>query len=238
MDLIRIFQAVFSPNGMPQFNYSNEWTKLLQRIYFSHAWIYGGDGAKDVGVNDTEIKASFDVPLFQFPDHFLITPGFALHLWDGGINVGPGSTDLPAQTYDAFLETAWAPKFNNRVSADLAVRVGVYTDFDHFATDSFRIMGRGLGVINIDPRLQFKAGIIYLDRNDIKMLPAGGLIWDPSRGSALGNLLSKAKSRTSLEYDQQPQSLDVSFWRIRRRFVDDHSATRVFQIRLITTICE
>jgi hypothetical protein len=165
---------------MPQFNYSNEWTKLLQRISLTHTWIHGGDGVNDVGVNDSEVSASFDVPLFNFPDHFLITPGFALHMWDGPVHVNAFSPDLPSQTYDAYIDTAWTPKFNNFLSADLGVRVGVYTDFDHFATDSIRVLGRGLGVVNIQPNLQFKLGVMYIDRNDIKLLPAGGLIWDPS----------------------------------------------------------
>ena len=37
----------------------------------------------------------------------------------------------------------------------------------------------GLGVINYSPELKFKLGLIYLDRNDVKLLPAGGVFYTP-----------------------------------------------------------
>lgn len=172
------------PNGMP-FNQPSmsmpdmgEFTKLLQRIRFSQSWIGGGSDPRDLGVYDTEVSATFDVPLFGLQEHFLITPGFALHLWDGPD--GSTGADLPGQTYDGYLDVGWNPKFTNYFSAELGARVGAYTDFNTFTTDSIRIMGRGLGVLNLSPTLQAKLGVLYIDRNDIKLLPAGGLIWDPS----------------------------------------------------------
>jgi len=172
------------PNGMP-FNEPSwqmpdvaQYTKLLQRLRLSQSWIGGGSDPRDLAVYDTETSATFDVPLFGLQDHFLITPGFALHLWDGPD--GSTGADLPGQTYDAYLDVGWNPKFTNYFGAELGARVGVYTDFDTFSTDSVRIMGRGLGVLNLSPTLQAKLGVLYIDRNDIKLLPAGGLIWDPS----------------------------------------------------------
>ncbi|MGC4003082.1 MAG: hypothetical protein QM811_08075 [Pirellulales bacterium] len=158
-----------------------EFRRFLQRVRFSYAYLGGGDDPTDLGVNDMEIAATFDVPLFQLEDHFLVTPGFALHLWDGPVNTGtPTSIELPPNTYDAYLDVGWNPRVTNWFGAELGVRVGAYTDFDTFTTDSIRVMGRGLGVVNLSPTLQFKLGVIYIDRNDIKLLPAGGLIWDPS----------------------------------------------------------
>jgi len=172
------------PNGMP-FNEPSmsmpdmgQFTKLLQRVRFSQSWLGGGNDPRDLTVYDTEVSATFDVPLFGLQEHFLITPGFGLHLWDGPD--GSTGADLPSSTYDGYLDVGWNPKFTNYLSAELGARVGVYTDFDTFSTDSIRIMGRGLGVLNLSPTLQAKLGVLYIDRNDIKILPAGGLIWDPS----------------------------------------------------------
>ncbi len=172
------------PNGMP-FNEPSfgmpdvsQYTKLLQRLRFSQSWLAGGDDPRDLEVMDTEFSGTFDVPLFNLQEHFLITPGFALHLWDGPD--GSTGADLPGQTYDAYLDVGWNPKFTNYFGAELGARVGVYSDFDTFSSDSVRVMGRGLGVLNLSPTLQAKLGIMYIDRNEIKMLPAGGLIWDPS----------------------------------------------------------
>jgi hypothetical protein len=172
------------PNGMP-FNEPSwnmpdmgEFRRLLQRIRVSQSWIGGGDEPRDLGVYDTEVSATFDLPLFGLQDHFLITPGFALHLWDGPD--GSTGADLPGQTYDAYLDVGWNPKFTNYFGAELGARVGAYTEFDTFSSDSIRVMGRGLGVLNLSPTLQAKLGVMYIDRNDIKLLPAGGFIWDPS----------------------------------------------------------
>jgi hypothetical protein len=154
-------------------------TRLLQEIRFQYEWIFDDVSPTGVEVNSSEVSATFALPLFGLQTPFLITPGFGLHLWDGPVSLGPGTADLPGQTYDAWLDVGWNPQVNNWFGAELGVRTGVYTDFDHFSNDSIRIMGRGLGVVRISPTMQVKAGVIYIDRNDIKLLPAGGLIWDP-----------------------------------------------------------
>jgi hypothetical protein len=175
------------PNGLPTIaaptfpDMSNikSVTRFLQEIRLQHEWIFDDVGATGVEVNSSEVSATFAVPLFGLQTPFLITPGFGLHLWDGPVSLGPGTADLPGQTYDAWLDVGWNPQVNNWFGAELGVRTGVYTDFEHFSNDSIRVMGRGLGVVRITPTMQIKAGLIYIDRNDIKMLPAGGLIWDP-----------------------------------------------------------
>jgi len=70
----------------------------------------------------------------------------------------------------------------------------VYSDFHTFNTHSIREMGRGLAVINYSPTTQLKLGVVYLDRNRIKLLPAGGNFLDSRSRHAVGNLLSAAES--------------------------------------------
>ena len=41
-------------------------------------------------------------------------------------------------------------------------------------------MGKGYGVISLSPNIKLKVGAQYLDRQKIKLLPAGGLIWTPN----------------------------------------------------------
>jgi hypothetical protein len=107
----------------------------------------------------------------------LITPGFAFNWFDGPI--GP-TADLPPRVYDAYLDTAWFPRFNQWLGADLGVRTGVWTDFEAVNSDSIRILGRGLGVISLSPRMDVHVGVWYLDRNRVKLLPAGGVHWRPN----------------------------------------------------------
>jgi len=110
----------------------------------------------------------------------VITPGFSIYWWDGPITQAPAFADFPARTYDAFVDAGWYPVFNPWLSAQIGIRIGAYTDFNTINSNSVRYMGRGLGVVNLTPTLQLVAGVIYLDRLAIKLLPAGGLIWTPN----------------------------------------------------------
>jgi hypothetical protein len=179
--------AIF-PNGLPPIvpttpgGISNfrEITRFMQEIRLTGEWIFGESDPDAVGITSSEVSATFAIPAFGWQTPFLITPGFALHLFDGPDTVAPTFADLPPQTYDAFLDVGWNPQVNNWFGAELGVRTGVYTDFEHFSSDSFRIMGRGIGVIRVAPALQAKIGVVYIDRNDIKLLPVAGVVWDPS----------------------------------------------------------
>ncbi len=177
------------PNGLPPMvpptfpgNMSNirQITRFLQEVRVVHEWVFEDEDPNALEINTTEVTATFAVPAFGWQTPFLITPGFALNMFDGPTRSAPAFADLPAQTYDAFLDVGWNPQINNWLSAELGARPSVSTDFDHFASDSFRIMGRGIGVVRITPALAVKAGVAYIDRNDIKLLPVAGVVWDPS----------------------------------------------------------
>lgn len=152
--------------------------RLLQQISFEHTWIYGDNSVNELGINRTELAATFGIPIFYNPDTpLLITPGFAFNWLDGPVS---GAADLPPRVYDAYLDSAWHPQLTDWLRADLGLRTGVWTDFEEVNSDSIRILGRGLGVLAFSPQLDFLVGVWYLDRNDIKLLPAGGVHWRPN----------------------------------------------------------
>lgn len=150
--------------------------RLLQQISFEHTYLYGERDPGDLAINRTELAATLAFPIFYNPDTpLLITPGFAFN-W----LMGPTTADLPPRLYDAYLDAAWYPRFTDFFSADLGVRTGVWSDFEVVNSDSVRVLGRGLGVLSFSPNLDLIAGVWYLDRNDVKLLPAGGVHWRPS----------------------------------------------------------
>ncbi|MEM9354258.1 MAG: hypothetical protein AAGA92_14725 [Planctomycetota bacterium] len=157
--------------------------RLLQQISFEHTYLYGGNDPDDLGINRTELAATFAFPIFYNPDTpLLITPGFAFNWLDGPIDTtGDGSgPDLPARVYDAYLDASWYPRLTEFLSADLGLRTGVWTDFEEVNSDSVRILGRGMGVMSFSPKFDLLAGVWYLDRNDVRLLPAGGAHWRPT----------------------------------------------------------
>ncbi len=158
--------------GMP------EAIRLIQGPRLRQAWISGGEGPDEVGVDDTDASVAITYPNFLWSTQPLyILPSFGLHLFDGP--AGPPN-DLPPAVYDAFIGAGWQSDPNQIFGAELGVATGVFTDFDTISTDSIRILGSGFGKVRITPTATLKVGVMYIDRNDIKIIPAGGLLWQPS----------------------------------------------------------
>ncbi len=155
--------------------------RFLDELRFDYVWI-PGTAPDELGVHDVELSATFAIPfLYNTQTPLLVTPGFAIHYWNGPVSVGPPPTaDLPAQTFDAYLDTAWNPQLTSWLRADLAVRIGVYSDFEKVVEESIRLQGRGMMILTFSPSMEIAAGVWYLDRNSIKLLPAGGIIWTPN----------------------------------------------------------
>jgi hypothetical protein len=181
-----LFENMSTPqwSNSATYNYQNSdgtvarLQRFLQQISVEHTYVYGKHEDEDLEINRTEMAATFGVPIFYNPNTpVLITPGFAFNWLEGPI--GPAA-DLPPRVYDAYLDTAWYPRFTDWLGADLGVRTGVWTDFKAVNSDSIRILGRGLGVISLSPRMDVLVGVWYLDRNRIPLLPAGGVHWRPN----------------------------------------------------------
>lgn len=152
--------------------------KFFQGPRLQHAWIGGGDEAHDLGINTTDASLAFAFPNFLYSGQpVYVLPSFSLHLWDGPAGV---AADLPGQAYDAFVDVGWQSDPNQILGLEAGLRTGVFTDFETFNSDSFRIRGQLLGKFRATPRVTLKAGAMYVDRNDIKIIPAGGLLWQPT----------------------------------------------------------
>lgn len=169
--------AVFDGRfGQPQY------LRFFQGPRFRHAWVSGNEDADALMINDSDVSVAFAFPNFLYSTQPLyILPSFSLHQWDGPHP--PSGADLPALAYSAFLDAGWQTDPARILGAELGLRVGMFSDFDTANADSLRVMGRGIGRVRLTPKLTFKLGAIYLDRNDIKLLPAGGLLWQPDPGT-------------------------------------------------------
>ncbi|MEM8678055.1 MAG: hypothetical protein AAGF97_01760 [Planctomycetota bacterium] len=167
------------PNGWAAVPVIGRAERLIQDTGFIYTWLAGGSGSTDLGINEVELFTSMVFKNFANSAYGLrLTPGFIFDFLDGPSEAGKIS--LPSKVYSAYLDALWLPQLTPQFSGDLNLRVGVYSDFDHVTSQSVRITGRGLGVLQITPNAAFKLGIEYLDRNDIKLLPAGGVLWTPN----------------------------------------------------------
>ena len=161
------------PYNTPAFSTTGA-LRFLQEVRFDYVWL-AGRGANELGIHEAEIFGTFALPFFhntQTP--LLVTPGFAVHVWEEPVR----TLDRPV-LFDAYLEGAWNPQVTPMFGGELAFQVGVHSDFKHIDRHSIRYQGKGLAVLALSPNMKVKAGVWYIDRNRVKLLPAGGFVWTP-----------------------------------------------------------
>lgn len=141
-------------------------------------YVHGGDGANELGIHDFDFSVAAAFPDFLYSNQPLyVTPSFSLHLWQGP---RPPNGDLPANAYSAFLDAGWSTDPAKPLGGEVGVRAGVFSDFNTFNTNSFRIMGKGLFRLRATPTTVARGGVYYINRNRLKLLPAFGLLWTPN----------------------------------------------------------
>lgn len=162
----------------PQQQYQIPYERFMENLAFQYTFLPKlSNDANTLQTQDFETSVTALFPNFLFSDHpLLVTPGFVLHLWDGPSTM---VQDLPSKAYSAYLDLAWNPELTPRLYAELGFRVGVYTDFETINSDSLRFQGLGVGNIRLTPTMTLKAGAVYIDRMDKKLLPVVGLLWEP-----------------------------------------------------------
>jgi hypothetical protein len=180
----------------PLFGTTTPLTRLRKDIRFESCWL-ARTGSQPFGSDDAEASVTLAFPLFYNPQTpLLVTPGFAIHLWDGPVStsLNPNvSPDLPPRAYDAYLDVAWLPQPTPWLGADLDFRIGVYSDFSQVSTRSIRFPSHGLAVLTFSECFQVKAGVFFLDRNHVKLLPAGGVVWTPNKDTRFDILFPNPK---------------------------------------------
>lgn len=154
---------------------------LLRGPRFRQTFNTGGNAQDQLGVSQTDVALGFSWNNFLYSNQPLsIAPSFSLTLFDGPITTPTKQADLPGSVYGAFLDFGWQSDPNQIIGGELGVRVGVFTAFDTFNSDSLQVLGRGLLAFRLTPTSTLKAGVYYLDRDSIKLLPAGGVLCQPN----------------------------------------------------------
>jgi hypothetical protein len=163
--------------------------KFLQNLRFSDDHLCGDSGKSgDMRINDAFATTTLAFPNFLWTGQpWFLSPGFGYHSWSGpfGTWADENGTDqfypmLPPDAYSAFLDIGWRSSPDRAFGAELGGRIGLYSDFSGIDDQSFRPMGLALLRYNLTPTMALKAGVSYINRADIKLLPAGGIVWTPS----------------------------------------------------------
>lgn len=131
--------------------------------------VFGGSGS--FGITSVDVRGTLEFG--RFPGLF-VTPQFGWHLL-----AGPRATDLPARLYDVSLDLSMYRPVGAAWLFNVAVTPSLFTDGDNLSADAVRVLGRAMGYYTVSPALQWAAGIVYLDRTDLPVLPAFGAICQP-----------------------------------------------------------
>ena len=127
------------------------------------------------GLTEANLFSSFAVPLPRRDWPLLITPTLNVRFLDG-----PSTADIPTRLYGTFVDFTWLPKLSPRWMGIVGVAPGIYSDFEQ-SDDAFRVTARALLRYEWTyDRLQLLFGAAYLDRDDVQLIPAGGVVWVPT----------------------------------------------------------
>ncbi len=168
---------------------------VFQKATIESTWLAPGQRAQDVGITDVEVKAVFGFPCPTRQSPLVVTPGWAVHLFDG-----PKESDLPPRVYDSYLQFRWLARPWPRLGVDLAVTPGWYSDLEQGSGDALRITGHGAGLYTCCPTLKLAFGVAYLDRRDVPLLPIGGIIWTPAEEIAFELVAPRPRIARRLDF--------------------------------------
>jgi hypothetical protein len=158
----------------PQYRMPGAKEGVLQYAGFTKTLLLGGAG-DNIRFVDLAVKATLGFPAPTRQSPLLITPGFTAHLLDG-----PTTTDLPGHLFESYMEMRWLNILSPAFTLDLAFTPGLYGDYSYVNSQTWRFQGRAVGIYACNPALQLVAGLAYLDREDVRVLPVAGLIWIPN----------------------------------------------------------
>jgi hypothetical protein len=102
-----------------------------------------------------------------------ITIGYGFHFL-----AGPEQTDMPPRLYDfriGYQRRAFVGDFGY----DISIAVLAASDFEGSSRDGIRFPSHAVGYWRVNESIDLVFGADYLDRDDIGILPVGGLVWRP-----------------------------------------------------------
>ncbi len=82
---------------------------------------------------------------------------------------------------------------SERWTVQAGVSPGIFSDLDNTSGDAFRMPARLFGIYKYSERTQFTVGAVYLDREDVSLLPALGVIHRPTDRTTLELILPRPR---------------------------------------------
>lgn len=174
---------------------------FLQAATISGAWM-PGNRLDEMGMSTFTMQAMLAMPGSTPESAYLLVPHYTAHYLSG-----PEITDMPARLFETWLEARWVKKWGDQLTTDVAFAPGVYSDFETGQSDALRVTGRVAGLYQWTPSTGLVAGVLWLDRENIKVLPIGGVIFTPNDDTRMELVFPRPKIARRVLFDG-----DVEYW--------------------------
>ncbi len=160
----------FAPQELPLFQPQRR-KGILQSVFFSATGVQAD--TDQLSITELDLSATVGFPLPTPNSPLLITAAVG---WEVLRN---NELDLPSDLYGASISFRHLKPLGERWTLDLAVSPGTYGNTET-SESLFRVQGRAMGIYQWRPDTKAILGVVYLDRDDIRALPAAGMIWTPT----------------------------------------------------------
>jgi hypothetical protein len=148
---------------------------VFQKVLFEAAYLAPGPSpARGLGMDDVQLQGIFALPCPTRESPLVITPGFAVHYLQG-----PQNVDLPPQLHEGYAEFRWLSQVTPQWGLDLSLTPGFFSDFNQDSSKAFRLTGHAAAAWTCNENTKIVAGVAYLDRFDVEVIPIGGIVWTP-----------------------------------------------------------
>jgi len=157
-------------------------------------------------------------------DSIGLVSGFGVHFLDG-----PVRTDMPPRLFDFTIGVQDRRLIRPHIGYDLAVRVGVFSDFEGSAENGVRYPSHAVTFFRMTQNLELLLGVDYLDRDDISLLPVVGTIWRPMDWLRVEAVFPRPKVAARIMDTKQwiylSGELGGGTWAIERTTLENDNAT-------------
>jgi len=179
--------------------------RFREATSFEYTHLPRGSKENGFGMDEIDIRMQLAFPCRFVPNDgrtgfFYVAPAGSLVWWNG-----PKEPSMPPNAFGAFLDFGVQPKFNDVFRLNAWGRFGVFSDFVKVTSDALRYQARLEGMFNYSPQLEIQAGVVYLGRSRVKMLPTAGIVWTPDENWVLRLVFPNPKISRKLWTGQQAE---------------------------------
>lgn len=154
------------------------------------------------GLGMYSYDVSMKLPTYPFfgPPPPIITTGYSFTQM-----ISTEALDLPQNFHEASLGLAWMRRINRRWLARFMISTAYASDLENNSRDAWQLRGGGFGIYRPNDRWSFAVGALATGRSDIPVLPAAGLIFQPSDRLKINLMMPEPRISWCLEQREQKQ---------------------------------